>query len=581
MADQAQTCPARKTRRRVIEIDRSGQFGLFRALPDASAPDGPPQPPQFVRRDPRTIHLGDLRLDEHLRRAGLTAPFVVRDLLAEQDWSRFRDRYRGGGRRPYDPQAMVGLVLSGLMKGLSSLRDLEGLARSDLATMWVTGGICPDHSVIGRFVLLHADAIEGPFLDDLTRSVLRATGSGTDTLAGDGTVVAAQASRFGTLKREALAEAARQAREAAGPPAPQSVPQEGAAQEGAAPQSTAGASAARNDAHAKAASLEAALAVLDGRVQAREGKGKSATGLSLHPHEPEAVVQPQKDKKTFLPSYKPLVLANEARVVVAGSVHPSSETAELAAHLTRAQALGSVSRLLLDAGFFSDGVIALSAERAIELLCPEGRTDEGDWGKKSKKKFPKSRFVYEAASDSYQCPAGERLTRTERYRGTATTPGYDAYSTKACAQCPLRAHCTTDASGRQIKRYAGDGAKEALRAKMTTPKARARYRKRQAMVEPVFAQLKEVQGLRRFRRRGLLKVRLEFALHVAAYNLSRAVALAIARGGLGRLVWCVLALYRVLALATHGLCGRRPWLRPGARAHPILAPLSCCPLAAA
>jgi hypothetical protein len=46
------------------------------------------------------------------------------------------------------------------------------------------------------------------------------------------------------------------------------------------------------------------------------------------------------------------------------------------------------------------------------------------------------------------------------------------------------------------------------------------------MVEPVFSHLKEVQGLRRFRRRGLAKVRLEFALHVAAYNLSRTVALA-------------------------------------------------------
>jgi hypothetical protein len=60
---------------------------------------------------------------------------------------------------------------------------------------------------------------------------------------------------------------------------------------------------------------------------------------------------------------------------------------------------------------------------------------------------------------------------------------------------------------------------------MTQPEVRARYRQRQAMVEPVFSQLRSRQGLNRFRRRGLKAVRVEFTLHALAYNLSRAVAL--------------------------------------------------------
>jgi hypothetical protein len=46
--------------------------------------------------------------------------------------------------------------------------------------------------------------------------------------------------------------------------------------------------------------------------------------------EPDAVVQPQKDKKRFHASYKPSVLANDARVILACAVHPSSETAVVA-----------------------------------------------------------------------------------------------------------------------------------------------------------------------------------------------------------------------------------------------------------
>ena len=69
---------------------------------------------------------------------------------------------------------------------------------------------------------------------------------------------------------------------------------------------------------------------------------------------------------------------------------------------------------------------------------------------------------------------------------------------------------------------AGDEAKEALRGVMEHPQARKRYRCRQAMVgvQCIAGQT----GLNRFRRRGLSGVRLEFALHIMAYNLSRVVA---------------------------------------------------------
>jgi len=55
------------------------------------------------------------------------------------------------------------------------------------------------------------------------------------------------------------------------------------------------------------------------------------------------------------------------------------------------------------------------------------------------------------------------------------------------------------------------------------PLARARYRRRKVIVEPCFAELRERQGLKRFHRRGLKAVRVEFALHCIAFNLKRAV----------------------------------------------------------
>jgi Transposase DDE domain len=99
------------------------------------------------------------------------------------------------------------------------------------------------------------------------------------------------------------------------------------------------------------------------------------------------------------------------------------------------------------------------------------------------------------------------------------------YAASSCADCKLRANCTKAAQGRRIKRYPEDEARDALRIVMQHPQARRIFSRRKAIVEPVFSGLRCQQGLDRFRRRGLKAVRREFALHVMAYNLSRAVAL--------------------------------------------------------
>jgi transposase len=61
----------------------------------------------------------------------------------------------------------------------------------------------------------------------------------------------------------------------------------------------------------------------------------------------------------------------------------------------------------------------------------------------------------------------------------------------------------------------------AMRHKLRTPEGRRRYRDRQGLVEPVFAILKEHRGMRKFQRRGLAKVAVEFTLAALAYNLTR------------------------------------------------------------
>lgn len=64
----------------------------------------------------------------------------------------------------------------------------------------------------------------------------------------------------------------------------------------------------------------------------------------------------------------------------------------------------------------------------------------------------------------------------------------------------------------------------AMREKLRTAEGRRRYRKRKAIVEPVFGVLKEQRGMRKFQLRGLDKVNTEWMWAALAYNLGRLYA---------------------------------------------------------
>ena len=472
-------------RRPMVEIDRDPQIGLFGESPTAGTKPttpAPKAPVSFLDPDPNEIRIGATRLREHLRVAGVRDAAVVREVLRGLDFSAFEARYKSGGRPPFAPASMAGIVLYGLMHGVSSLRDLERFARLDLGCMWVSGGNMPDHSVLGRFINRHEVELSALLFEQVVQAVLAKTGSSTRSVAGDGTVIEAMSSRYGVLKREAAEQ------RLAALPAEAAVERE---------------------------QLETMLTTLDQRREASGGRGHTA----LNPREPEATLLRPKGLQGVRASYVPTVLANDARVVIDAEVGSSHELEPMQALLARQAE--AVEEVLLDAGFRTESVLEMALEHELSVLMP---ATGGERSGPPPKYFPQSAFRYDAQADVYHCPAGQVLKRQARYRRQHRT----RYATRACFSCPLRDQCTKQ-KRRVLERTRASELREGLAEVMAQPQARARYVQRQAMVEPVFSHLRGQQGLNRFRRRGLAKARLEFRLHVMAYNLSRAVAAAFSR----------------------------------------------------
>lgn len=467
---------------------------------------------KFLEATPWHLYVGAERVDQYLKSRGLGWVVKLREELQKVDFSSLELNYHGVGRPPYKPSLMMGLLVYGILKRKSSLREFEELAVADVGAWWICGGLQPDHSTVGDFLARHKEQISKEFFTALVRDLVGRKGITNGVVAGDGTVIEASASRFELLSQEAAAQAAEKAKETA---ARQTHDEELAH-------------------HAQQAQAIAHIAGERAAQQERKGRKGALKGLVVTPLEPDAVVQRCKDGRRR-PAYKPSVLVHESGLIVSQVVEPSSESAAIPALLDQHQEVFGAppDRMLLDAGYHNIEVLGEAAAREIDLLCPSGTTLDGQWQRQGNKgKFGKTDFTYEAQSDRYQCPAGHWLIPGTAYQDTATGQRVRKYRTPQCRGCELRARCTQSATGRAIVRFEGEEIKEIMEEVMAQPRARALYRMRREIVERVFAEFGWRQGLKRFRRKGRSGSGLEFGLHCIAYNLKWAIG----RGASGPLV---------------------------------------------
>ena len=138
----------------------------------------------------------------------------------------------------------------------------------------------------------------------------------------------------------------------------------------------------------------------------------------------------------------------------------------------------------------------------------------------------------QAVSDSESLlPLVEQVEQTCRERPAEVSADSGFFSVRNLKALERRgiegylpdAHLTGELQRRRGPlKMAGDSPEHCrMRARLRTAAGQARYRRRQALVEPVIGVLKEQRGMRRVRLRGLSKVGGEIALACTAFNLTR------------------------------------------------------------
>ena len=404
--------------------------------------------------------------------------WLVLDVVDGLDLEPIRSRYRsdGWGAAAFDPALMTALLLYAYATGERSSRRIEARCRRDVAYRVLCANQVPDHATIARFRADHEGALAGLFGEVL--AVCAAAGLGAlGTVAIDGTKLAADASRDANRDAAALdAEIHAILAEAAATDAAEDA-EFGPDRRG---DELPPALADRRSRLARLAEARAQLGRAEAEREARfeadltrrsaadAARGRAAGRLPKPDADHRRIWQ---ERNTTDPDSRKMKAAEGFIVGYNGQVVVAEDGLILAAEL--GQVANDVGQLgpMLTAVEANVAAAGFGRRRIGTLLA-----DAGYWSE---------------ANFALERRGGPRFLispRAGRPRGPSS-------------RLPAR-------SGR-----------ERMAHRLARAPDADRYRRRAAIVEPVFGQLKAVRGVRRFQRRGFDACASEWRLLCLTHNL--------------------------------------------------------------
>lgn len=458
------------------------------------------------------------------RRQGVLLPEYLDDYVSEENPVRVIDVFvdeldlgvmgfagvvpEATGRPAYHPSLLLKIYVYGYINQIASSRRLEREAQRNVEMMWLTQRLAPDFKTIADFRKDNGTALRAvcrQFIALCRRLDLFAHA----VAAIDGSRFKAVNTRDKNFTRASIKRRMEQVEA--------SIERYMSALE----------TADRHEgelAQAKSVRLKEKIASLKEQMQAfeaLEAQVHAAPDQQISLTDPDARAMATSGKGTGMVGYNvQTAVDTKHHLIVAHEVtndgHDRDQLSNMAGRAKAAMGVDALE-VLADRGYFKGEEILACAPIGVTPILPKPLTSVA----KAVGRFGKPDFIYNAADNTYRCPAGETLTW--RFMSVEHGMNIHIYWTTKCADCPLKAQCTSSKQPRRIRRWEHEAVVEAMQERLD--RAPDAMRIRRATAEHPFGTLKAWMGATHFKMRTLEKVRTEMSLHVLAYNLKRVIAI--------------------------------------------------------
>lgn len=474
---------------------------------------------------------------------------IVNEVLNKIDISPLIKLYRPGGASSYHPLILLKALVYGYINNIYSSRKIEEALQQNIHFMWLAGMSKPDHNTINRF---RSERLKEPLKKIFIQVVKLLAAEGLLSIKEiytDGTKIEANANRYTFVWGNAIKtnkEKMKQQLDALWKYA-QGI----AASELDDTDPSGFDKIDKEKVEQTIAKIDEALKnkPISNQVKQKLNYAKKNWPAALDRYEQqEKIMGDQRSSysktdtdATFMrmkedhmkngqlkPAYNLQVSTNNQYIANYSIHQATTDTTTLPTHLNdyAEQYQSSPAILTADAGYGSEENYQYLEENNITAYVKYNQFDrEQNQTIQNKKPFAADKLFYNTQQDYYVCPMGQHMeNKGSHIRTTAT--GFKQrithYQAKNCSNCPLNGTCHKSKGNRIIEvSHQLNQLKQQARQLLESEEGIKKRKQRCCDVEPVFANIKNNHGFKRFLLRGKEKVLIEVGLLALAHNLRK------------------------------------------------------------
>lgn len=443
------------------------------------------------------------------------------EIIEKLGLDRLNEKYKHTpGEAAYDVRVLVKILIYAYARGITSSREMARQCEENIAFQFLIRGQSPDFRTIALFRRRKRHLLRWVFKK--TVALARQMGMARlGLVAVDSVKLAADASSGKKMTEGQLNEELRRLDEYLG--AVEASDQKDDGQYGGdkrgdeLPPEIVGAQQRKER-------LEKALAVL----KERQSAAKREPPRDVSVVDPEAPWVKKGGK--FIRGYSGQVAADSEQQVIVGlkATALGTDSEQLNPMLQEVEKTTGQApkQLVADSGYYTDDAVLEASKNKTDCIVPDSESAAELNNPKRRDSeaaaYLTSRFTYDEPQDEFTCPQGKKLpfVLDHKKRGQPTK----VYRCADCHECPFRAQCTEHASGlRSIELRVDHAEVRKIREKLKTESGKAIYKKRKAIIEPIFGRWQHNWGIRRLRLRGLAGFSAELHLLAIAHNVTKLI----------------------------------------------------------
>ena len=422
--------------------------------------------------------------------------FFLLDTVSQLDLRRFYAPYEQEtrGAPPFDPAMMVCLLLYAYCVGVFSSRKIAWACERNLAFMAIVGQDRPDFRTISDFRKLHLEAFKDVFVQ-----VIRLAGEAglvkLGNVSTDGTKIQGNASRHKAMSYKYMQKEVERLREDIEALVTQAYQQDEA--EEAVLGSRRG-----DELPAELARREDRLAKIEAAMRRLEAQAKAEADAERQRRAEAEAERQRTGKKRRGKTPQPVEDTPDAKA--------QSNFTDPELHIMRTN----------NKGWEYCGNAQASVDGACQIILACDVTDAPN--DKQQAEPVAQATLANLAQAGLERPKDESGT-TQAIPATLDNGYYSEAAVEALETLGFDPYIATEHQRHHVPQAEAPEtpitAQERMAAKVRTPEGKALYARRKVIAEPVFGQIKEARGFRRFLLRGLEHIRGEWRLVCLTHNL--------------------------------------------------------------